>query len=143
MKKTVILKDGDVLRLDGENPEIIGEVKTGVLARDKKQIIPLNAGVIKQRRHMIEDGMVVATVVLNKKGAVLGDVQFSAAGLIEAGDPAFEKMNQGVKAAIELLSADKRKDDQTIADTVKSAVRKVVMETHGRRPMVDTHLVRV
>ena len=92
---------------------------------------------------MIEDGMVVATVVLNKKGAVLGDVQFSAAGLIETGDPAFEKMNQGVKAALELLSADKRKDDQAIADTVKSAVRKVVMETHGRRPMVDTHLVRV
>ncbi len=143
VKKAVILKDGDVLRLDGENPEIIGEVKTGVLARDKKQIIPLNAGVIKQRRHMIEDGMVVATVVLNKKGAVLGDVQFSAAGLIEAGDPAFEKMNQGVKDAIEQLSADKRKDDRTIADAVKSAVRKVVMETHGRRPMVDTHLVRV
>lgn len=143
VKKTVILKDGDVLRLDGENPEIVGEVKTGVLARDKKQIIPLNAGVIKQRRHMIEDGMVVATVVLNKKGAVTGDVQFSAAGLIEAGDPAFEKMNQSVKSAIEQLSVDKRGDDRTVADTVKSAVRKVVMETHGRRPMVDTHLVRV
>ncbi len=143
IKKTVIVKDGDVLRLDVQNPEIVGEVKTGVLARDRKQIIPLNAGVIKQRRRMIDDGTVVATLVLDKTGAVVGDVQFSAVGLIEDGDPVLQKMDAAVKQAMEMLRADRRSDDQDVADTVKSAVRKVVMETHGRRPLVQTHLVRV
>ena len=143
VKKTVIIKDGDVLRLDGRQPEIIGEVKTGVLARDRKQIIPLNAGVLKQRRRMIDDGTVVATLVLDKKGPVVGDVQFSAVGLIENADPVMGQMDTAVKQAVELLGKDKRLDDQSVADTVKSAVRKVVMETHGRRPLVETHLVRI
>lgn len=143
VKKTVIIKDGDVLRLDGRQPEIIGEVKTGVLARDRKQIIPLNAGVLKQRRRMIDDGTVVATLVLDKKGTVVGDVQFSAVGLIENADPVMGQMDTAVKQAVELLGKNKRLDDQSVADTVKSAVRKVVMETHGRRPLVETHLVRI
>ena len=144
VKKTVVLKDGDVLRLDSEDPEIIGEVKTGVLARDKKQIIPLGATVLKQRRRMIDDGTVVATVVLNKKGKVVGDAQFSAVGFIEADDPAMGRMNDAVKQAVEeLLASDPLSDDQKIFEAIKPAIRHVVMETHGRRPLVDVHLVRI
>ena len=143
VEKTVILKDGDVLRLDG-SPEIVGEVKTGVLARDRKQIIPLNAGILKQRRRMIDDGTVVATVVLDKKGGVVGTVQFSAVGFIEADSPVMEQMDEAVKQALSELSLpDLKENDQAVFDTVKSAVRHVVVETHGRRPLVDVHLVRV
>lgn len=92
---------------------------------------------------MIDDGTVVATLVLDKKGTVVGDVQFSAVGLIENADPVMGQMDTAVKQAVELLGKDKRLDDQSVADTVKSAVRKVVMETHGRRPLVETHLVRI
>ena len=144
VRNTVILKDGDVLRLDTSVPEIIGEVQTGVLARDRKQIIPLNAGILKQRRRMIDDGTVVATVVLDKKGAVVGDVQFSAVGLIPAGDPVLDRMNEAVRSVLtELSGADRKENDQIIFDTVKAAVRRVLVETHGRRPLVDVHLVRI
>ena len=144
VKQTVILKDGDVLRLDAETPEIIGEVKTGVLAQDRKQLIPLNASILKQRRRMIDDGTVVATVVLDKKGQVVGEVQFSAVGLIEAGDPVMAKMDESVKQSLSGLSSEElTNNDQAVFDTVKFAVRRVVWETHGRRPLVDVHLVRV
>lgn len=142
-KNVVLMKDGDVLRLAPDGPEIIGEVKTGILARDRKQIIPLNAGVLKQRRRMIDDGTVVATVVLDAMGSVVGSVQFSAVGLIDGEDPALKQMDKAVKQAVSALTQVRRADDQSVADTVKSAVRKVVMETHGRRPLVDTHLVRI
>lgn len=144
VKKTVILKNGDVLRLSGGEPEIVGEVETGVLARDKKQIIPLNANVLKQRRRMIDEGTVVATVVLDKKGTVVGDVQFSAVGFIEAEDPALAEMNTSVKQALsELSMSDLKEKDQIVFDAVKYAVRRVVAQTHGRRPLVDVHLVRI
>lgn len=143
VKNTVIIKDGDVLSLSSEKPEIIGEVKTGVLVKDKKQIIPLNAGILKQRRRMIDDGTVVATVVLDKKGKIVGDVQFSAVGLIEESDPVFAQMNDAVKSALETLPCEQRFEDRSIEEAVKSAVRKIVMQTHGRRPLVNTHLVRV
>ncbi|MBR1778450.1 MAG: ribonuclease J [Alphaproteobacteria bacterium] len=144
VQNAVILKDGDVLRLDTSVPEIIGEVQTGILARDRKQIIPLNAGILKQRRRMIDDGTVVATVVLDKTGNLVGDVQFSAVGLIAANDPVLSQMNAAVQLELSGLSgADRRENDQAVFDTVKAAVRHVVMETHGRRPLVDVHLVRI
>lgn len=143
VKDIKIIKNGDVLRLGPEPSEVIGEVKTGVLARDGNQIIPINAGVLKQRRRMIDDGTVVATVVMNKKGEINGNVQFSAVGLIESDSPALIRMDEAVKAAILLLTPTRRGDDKTVSDTVKAAVRKVVMETHGRRPLVETHLVRI
>ena len=144
IKKTVILKDGDVLRLDADEPEVVGEVKTGILARDRKRIIPLNAGILKQRRRMIDDGTVVATVVLDNKGKVIGNVQFSAVGFIEADNPVMAQMDEVVKQALsELSQADLKEGDQAIFDTVKAAVRRVVIETHGRRPLVDVHLVRI
>ena len=92
---------------------------------------------------MIEDGSVVATVVLDKKGGVMGQAQFSAVGLMEQDSPEFAQMDESIKAAMEKMPPEARLDDKTVVDTVKSCVRKVVMESCGRRPMVDVHLVRV
>ena len=141
--ETKLIKDGDVLRLAPEPSEVIGEVPTGILAMDGKRIIPVNANVLRKRRRMIDEGTVVATVVMNGDGAVVGDVQFSAVGLIEDDSPALAQMNDAVKKAVDALSASRKVQDKTVAETVKSSVRKVVMETHGRRPMVETHLVRI
>lgn len=144
VKNTVILKSGDVLRLDVSEPKVIGEVENGILVRDKKQIIPMHAAVLKQRRRMIEDGTVVATVVLDKNGDAVGDVQFSAVGLIEENDPVLGRLNEAVHQAISELSVSERKeDDHAIFDTVKATVRHVIMETHGHRPLVAVHLVRL
>lgn len=143
VKQVCLIKDGDVLRLAPEPAEVIGEVKTGVMAIDGKKIIPVNSGVLRQRRRMIEDGSVVATVVLDKSGTVSGQAQFSAVGLMEQDSPEFAQMDAAIKAALEKMPPEARADDKTVVDTVKSCVRKVVMESCGRRPMVDVHLVRV
>ncbi|HBO59241.1 MAG TPA: MBL fold hydrolase, partial [Alphaproteobacteria bacterium] len=143
VKQVCLIKDGDVLRLAPEPAEVVGEVKTGVMAIDGKKIIPVNSGVLRQRRRMIEDGSVVATVVLDKNGTVLGQAQFSAVGLMEQDSPEFAQMDEAIKAAMEKMPPEARLDDKTVVDTVKSCVRKVVMESCGRRPMVDVHLVRV
>ena len=92
---------------------------------------------------MLEDGTVVATVVLDKKNAVVGSVQISATGLIDAQSPEMSVLDEGIKAALSSLTPARLKDDGSVADAVKAAIRKTVMENHGRRPMVDVHLVRV
>ncbi|MCQ2914371.1 MAG: ribonuclease J [Alphaproteobacteria bacterium] len=143
VKKVHIIKDGDVVRIEKDNSEIIGEVVTGILALDGKKLIPLRSDVLKKRRRMIEDGSVVATVVLDKEGNVFGKVQFSAVGLIEENSPEFDKMDENVKLELSRLTPESRLIDQTVIDTVKSASRKIVMEVYGRRPMVDVHLVRI
>ena len=143
VKNTVVIKDGDVLRLDGDIPAVIGIVPSGLLALDGRKIIPVNSDVLKKRRRMIEDGTVVATVVLDASGRVAGNVQFTATGLIDADSEEMAVLDQAVKSALSGLSAERVQKDDRVVDTVKASVRKVVMENHGRRPMVDVHLVRI
>lgn len=143
VEKTVVIHDGDVVRLAPDGVEIVGQVQTGVLAVDGKKIIPVNADVIRKRRKMLSEGTVVVTLVLDKKGKMLGEAQVSAVGLIDADSDDMTALKQSVREQIEALDAAKKKDDAIVADTVKAGVRKSVMQTHGRKPMVETHLVRI
>lgn len=143
ISQTVIPKDGDVISFGADKAEVIGSVQSGLMAMDGRKIIPVNADVLKKRRRMLEDGTVVATVVLDKKNAVVGSVQISATGLIDAQSPEMSVLDEGIKAALSSLTPARLKDDGSVADAVKAAIRKTVMENHGRRPMVDVHLVRV
>lgn len=143
ISQTVIPKDGDVISFGADKAEVIGSVQSGLMAMDGRKIIPVNADVLKKRRRMLEDGTVVATVVLDKKNAVIGSVQISATGLIDAQSPEMSVLDEGIKAALSSLTPARLKDDGSVADAVKAAIRKTVMENHGRRPMVDVHLVRV
>lgn len=143
ISQTVIPKDGDVISFGADKAEVIGSVQSGLMAMDGRKIIPVNADVLKKRRRMLEDGTVVATVVLDKKNAIVGSVQISATGLIDAQSPEMSVLDEGIKAALSSLTPARLKDDGSVADAVKAAIRKTVMENHGRRPMVDVHLVRV
>lgn len=143
ISQTVIPKDGDVISFGADKAEVIGSVQSGLMAMDGRKIIPVNADVLKKRRRMLEDGTVVATVVLDKKNAVVGSVQISATGLIDAQSPEMSVLDEGIKTALSSLTPTRLKDDGSVADAVKAAIRKTVMENHGRRPMVDVHLVRV
>ncbi len=143
ISQTVIPKDGDVISFGADKAEVIGSVQSGLMVMDGRKIIPVNADVLKKRRRMLEDGTVVATVVLDKKNAVVGSVQISATGLIDAQSPEMSVLDEGIKAALSSLTPARLKDDGSVADAVKAAIRKTVMENHGRRPMVDVHLVRV
>lgn len=143
ISQTVIPKDGDVISFGADKADVIGSVQSGLMAMDGRKIIPVNADVLKKRRRMLEDGTVVATVVLDKKNTVIGSVQISATGLIDAQSPEMSVLDEDIKAALSSLTPARLKDDASVADAVKAAIRKTVMENHGRRPMVDVHLVRV
>lgn len=135
------LEDGEVIALD-DTPQILGEVKVGILAVDGKRIIPLDAEVIKKRRKMMEGGTLVATVVVDKAGKVLGEPQFSSFGLLESRDEDKAKLAERVKQNLEKGAEDKTRDD-IIQNNVRATIRKFLNENYGKKPLVEIHLVRV
>jgi mRNA degradation ribonuclease J1/J2 len=71
--KPVLLNDGDVLRLSGNRAEVIEAVPTGRLAVDGDRLLPLDGDVIAARRRMMFNGVVLASVALDRQGKVLGE----------------------------------------------------------------------
>ena len=137
------LEDGEALALSGETPEVLGEVPAGILAVDGKQIVPLNAEVIKKRRKMMDEGSAVLTLVLDKEGQVLGQPQLSTFGLLASDSSDNTEILERIKAAMASIPLDKRQDDTLINETMRHTIRQFLSEKYGKKPLMDIHLIRV
>lgn len=136
------LENGEVIALD-DTPQILGEVPAGILAVDGKRIMSLDAEVIKKRRKMMEGGTFVATVVVDKKGNVLGEPQFSSFGLLESKEEDKDELANQIKTNIGCMQEDHRVRDDMIQNAIRTTSRKFLTEHYGKKPLIEIHLVRI
>ena len=141
-KMAFALEDGEVLTLC-DKPEILGKVPTGILAVDGKQILRLDAEVIRKRRKMMDDGSLVVTLVVSRQGAVLGEPQLSTFGLLDAADEDRQELVQRIVETVAALSPEDVHYNTQIDQGVRAAIRKFLKEKYGKQPLLDVHLVRV
>ena len=137
------LEDGEALVLSGETPEVLGEVPSGILAVDGKQVIPLNAEVIKKRRKMMDEGSAVLTLVLDKKGHVLGQPQLSTFGLLASDSEDNAEILARITNTMAEIPSDKLSDDLFINEQMRHTIRQFLNEKYGKKPLMDIHLIRV
>ncbi|MBR6411824.1 MAG: ribonuclease J [Alphaproteobacteria bacterium] len=140
-KYAFALEDGEVLTLE-ENPKILGTVPTGILAVDGKQILNLDSEVIRKRRKMMDEGSIVITLVVDKKGNVLGEPQLSTFGLLDT-EESKRSLIQRIIEKISELSPDELTYNTQVDQCVRTVIRKFLDEFYGKHPLIDVHLVRV
>ena len=139
----VVLEEGDILELNDGTPEILGEVPVGVLAVDGKRIVSLRADVIRQRRKMMEDGTVVATVLVDKEGFVFSEPQISSFGLLEESSDDKEDLTEAIKNNVAALSDEHRQREDLIKEAVRRTLRQFIREKYGKKPVIEIHLFQI
>jgi len=96
-----ILEDGDVLELSETEGRVTGTVPAGHVYIDGLQMWDIKSGVLKDRRALSHDGIVVVTLVLDKKtGRVLGRPKVASSGFV-ALDTYPDLMEQAAQAVLE------------------------------------------
>ena len=135
------LEDGEIMTLEKE-PQILGTAPTGILAVDGKQILKLDAEVIRKRRKMMDEGSLVITLVIDKIGTILGEPQISTFGLLDSDDDKSELI-QRIRDSVAALSSEDVTFNARIDQAVRTAIRKFLDEFYGKHPLIDVHLVRV
>ncbi|MCZ8140778.1 MAG: ribonuclease J [Acetobacteraceae bacterium] len=141
--KPVLLNDGDVLRLSGNRAEVIETVPTGRLAVDGERLLPLDGDVIAARRRMMFNGVVLASVALDRQGRVLGDPMITAPGLFAEADPEPGLVAAELRRSIADLPAGLRDDDESLRESLRAALRKALGRRFKKRPNVEIHVIRV
>lgn len=136
------LEDGEVVALD-DTPQILGIVPAGILAVDGKRIVALDDTAIKKRRKMMEGGTLVATIVVDKSGAVMGEPQFSSFGLLESEEGHKTKLVELVKQSIDMLPAEHKGRNDMIETAVRTTIRRFLSENYGKKPLIEIHMVRI
>ena len=139
----MLLEDGDVLSLSGNRPEVVDSAPVGRLVLDGNRLVPLNGEVLTARRRMLFNGMVLGSVAVDAAGRVLGTPKVTAPGLFEPEDPEAARVSRDFAAALEELPSGLRRDDATLADAARAALRRALGRRLQKRPLVDVHLLRV
>ena len=141
VKETLAPRNGDLIRLAPEGPEIIEEVPAGRMYLDGDALLPDGAAPMRERRKLGYAGAVVLSVLLDAKGAPVGEPKVFCKGVF-AGEELHDLLSD-VALAIEELPKNKRQNDDAVEIVMRRAARAFFDDVWGKRPIIETHIHRV
>jgi ribonuclease J len=140
---TLVIENGAMVRLDQAGGMVVDDIPVGRIGSDGKSLLPLRGAVLQQRRRLGNDGSIVASLVVDRRGGLVAAPQLSLAGLAEAEAEPVAAIRDALTDAVEGLQAPARHDDEAVRDVARRVVRRVARERFGKRPLIDIHLVRL
>jgi ribonuclease J len=138
--------NGSVIRLAPGPAEIISWVPVSSLAVDGPRLRQLNGEVIRDRRKLLHNGAVAATLILDKKGYCRLDPMLTVTGITDDDDDEAEEIDdllvEMVRKSVDGLSSSARASDEAVVAAAYRAVRRVLRNEFGKRPLTTVHVVR-
>jgi ribonuclease J len=137
---TVILaENGHRIRFDGEGGRVVDSVTAGRVLIDGTRSGEVDSEMIRDRRQLAADGLVVPVVVMNRqKGVREGLPEIVARGFVpeaEAGDVLADGA-AFIAGVIDDCSAGERSDEGLLKERIRGEFRRFLKRRTGRRPMV-------
>jgi ribonuclease J len=141
--RAILMEDGDILNLAPGIVEIVDSAPVGRLVLDENRLIPMTGEVMNARRRLLYNGVVVASLAVDRAGNLLGEPKISAPGLLDSDDPEAARVVREFSEGIEDLPEATRRDDDALTEAARTALRRAVGKRLKKRPQVDVHLLRV
>ena len=143
-----IADNGSVIELTAKTLKINGTVPSGEVYVDGSGVGDVGAVVMRDRKRLAEDGMVVVVLpIATQDGALLSPPEIITRGFIyvkESGDLMKELQNVAMNAADSVTGSRKRgRDDGELRGAVKSAVSSYLFKNTKRSPMVIPVVTRL
>jgi ribonuclease J len=140
-------RNGDMVRLAPGRVEIVDEVPSGRLYVDAGVVTPENGDALRERRHAAHNGVLAVSVALDGRGRIVAGPQVRALGLPTDEDypldEAMDDLAQEAEGALKRLSGNDRELDEAIETAMSRAVKKASQRIWGRRPVVETTVLRI
>ncbi|RAK68966.1 MBL fold metallo-hydrolase [Phenylobacterium kunshanense] len=140
-------RNGDMVRLAPGRAEVIDEVPSGRLFVDAGVLTPENGEALRERRHAAFNGVVAVSVVLDGRNRIASGPQVRALGLPTDEDyPLNEVLGDladEAAQAIKRLKGEEAEFDDTVETAISRAVKKASQRIWGRRPVVETTVLRI
>jgi ribonuclease J len=138
--QSLIPVDGHIMRLFPGALENYDEVACGRLHVDGKLVVPAEDGPAKQRRKISMVGAVFISVALDEKHHLADDPQITSDGLPAGLET---ELLEAAESAFESMPKPRRRDDGTVAETIRVAVRRHADQVWGKKPICKVLVQRV
>ena len=130
--------NGDIVLLAPGQPRIVDEAPTGRLFRDGSLIVPDDDGPVRERRKLMQVGLVMVAITLSPKGDVLGYPQLALDGVPQEtrnGLQMYDVALDAVEGTLRSIPQARRRDPEMVREAVRRAVRGAVAEVWGKKPI--------
>jgi ribonuclease J len=137
--KVLMAQDGDVIRFDFEGGRIADRVPAARVLIDSTRSGEIADEVLRDRRHLATDGLVVPVVAINgQTGALEQTPTLITRGLAvdEKHDRVLRDAPDVLARAIERTSREERTDPGLLKEQVRRELQRMFRKRAGRRPLV-------
>lgn len=147
--QAIEVENGDVVRLAPGTPEKVAMVKAGYLAIDGYYLLEANGPVMRARRRLQRDGMVIVTLLMQPHGELRADPLIYAPGCLDAEEDRdlLLVISDEIIEALEQQQRQSRKlkgiQEETMKNVIRSAVKRILKREVGKNPSIEVHFVRL
>ncbi|MFY9761248.1 MAG: ribonuclease J [Xanthobacteraceae bacterium] len=144
--KVLVCRNGDLVRLAPDGPEIVDKVPSGRLYKDGSLLIGAESRTVAARRRLSFSGIVTVALALSAKGQLVADPEVELIGLPDsdaAGTSMTEIARDAVEEAFESMPKPRRRDPDAVAEAVRRAVRGRIGERWSKKPICHVHVLTV
>jgi ribonuclease J len=137
-ERIVVVEDGEAVDLDADSIKRGDKVSTGLVFVDGLGVGDVEQVVLRDRRHLAEDGILVVTLTLDRDtGALRAGPDLISRGVIEP-ELSTRLMADARASALESIRrfTDTHADLNLLQEAIHDAVSKTVYKRTRRRPMV-------
>lgn len=145
IKKVAEIRNGDMLRLAPGAPEVIDEAPVGRIYKDGLLIGNEDELGVNERRKLSHVGHVSIALLMDKQQELLEEPQLVCFGLPENDGNGLildHEILDTIDKTIDSIPRNRRRDNDTVTEAVRRAVRAVVNEIWGKKPVCTVFLHR-
>jgi ribonuclease J len=145
--QVLLAQDGDIIQFDDQGARIADKAPTGRVLIDVTRVGEVGDEVLRDRRHLAADGVVVAVVAISRHtGALAGEPELVARGfVVESGqaDALFRDAGQVIGSCIAESGVEERTDQGLMTEKLRVELRRFFKKRTGRRPLVLPVLMEI
>jgi ribonuclease J len=134
----LLAQNGDLIRFTAHDARIAGKVPAGRVLIDGTGMGEVGDEVLRDRRHIAADGLLVPVLAIGQSGALENEPELITRGFVV--DPKTEDLLREVpgllREVIETATVEERTDPGLIKEKVRVELQRFIRKRVGRRPLV-------
>ncbi len=136
--KVILIESGDVLEFDDKGARKAGRVAVGRVCIDSgSRTDVVEDLIIKDRRHLSEDGFVMPIIAINKlTGKVEAAPEIVTRGFNPGEDGMLEKAREIVMETLDASSDEEKRDYGVIKEKIRADLKRYISKRTQRRPLI-------
>jgi len=145
--QVLLAQDGDIIQFDSHGARIADRAPTGRVLIDTTRVGEVGDEVLRDRRHLAGDGVVVAVVAISRHtGTITGVPELVARGfVVDEGEEEslFADAGRVIADCIAAAGVEERTDQGLMTEKLRVELRRFFKKRSGRRPLVLPVLMEI